>query len=102
MKLEEFARRTGHRFADSALLRRALTHRSHGAAHNERLEFLGDSVLNCAVALELYRRFPQMTEGELSRLRAHLVNQETLSAVARRLDLGNHLLLGEGEVRSGG
>jgi ribonuclease-3 len=102
MGLEEFARQVGHRFHDPALLRRALTHRSHGAVHNERLEFLGDSVLNCAVALELYRRFPHLPEGELSRLRAHLVNQDTLSAVARDFGVGGLLLLGEGELRSGG
>jgi ribonuclease-3 len=102
MVLEEFAQQVGHRFHDPALLRRALTHRSHGSAHNERLEFLGDSVLNCAIALELYRRFPQLPEGELSRLRAHLVNQDTLSTVARRFGVGAILLLGEGELRSGG
>lgn len=79
-----------------------MTHRSHSSAHNERLEFLGDSVLNCAIALELYRRFPQLPEGELSRLRAHLVNQDTLSTVARRFGVGAILLLGEGELRSGG
>jgi ribonuclease-3 len=102
MGLEEFAQQVGHRFHDPALLRRALTHRSHCSAHNERLEFLGDSVLNCAIALELYRRFPQLPEGELSRLRAHLVNQDTLSTVARRFGVGAILLLGEGELRSGG
>jgi len=102
MDLEAFAQQVGHRFHDPALLRRALTHRSHGSAHNERLEFLGDSVLNCAIALELYRRFPQLPEGELSRLRAHLVNQDTLSTVARRFGVGAILLLGEGELRSGG
>ncbi|MBI3917965.1 MAG: ribonuclease III [Betaproteobacteria bacterium] len=102
MDLEAFARQVGHRFHDPALLRRALTHRSHSSAHNERLEFLGDSVLNCAIALELYRRFPQLPEGELSRLRAHLVNQDTLSTVARRFGVGAILLLGEGELRSGG
>lgn len=102
MDLEAFAQQVGHRFHDPALLRRALTHRSHGLAHNERLEFLGDSVLNCAIALELYRRFPQLPEGELSRLRAHLVNQDTLSTVARRFGVGAILLLGEGELRSGG
>lgn len=102
MDLEEFARQLGHRFNDPDLLQRAFTHRSYGTAHNERLEFLGDSVLNCAVALELYRRFPQLPEGELSRLRAYLVSQETLAVAARRLGLGAHLLLGEGELRSGG
>jgi ribonuclease-3 len=102
MGIEALADRIGHRFRDVELLSCALTHRSHGAAHNERLEFLGDSVLNCAIALELYRRFPQLTEGELSRLRAHLVNQTTLAAAARQLGLGDFLLLGEGELRSGG
>jgi ribonuclease-3 len=83
-------------------LRRALTHRSFASAHNERLEFLGDSVVNCAVALELYRKFPRLAEGELSRLRASLVNQQSLAALAQRLELGSELQLGEGELRSGG
>jgi len=99
MGIEALADRIGHQFRDVDLLSCALT---HGAIHNERLEFLGDSVLNCAVALELYRRFPRLTEGELSRLRAHLVNQATLAAAARTLGLGEFLLLGEGELRSGG
>lgn len=102
MDLEGFARRIGHRFDDPELLRRALTHRSFGAAHNERLEFLGDSVVNCAVALELYRKFPQLAEGELSRLRANLVNQQSLASIAQRLEFGDHLRLGEGELKSGG
>jgi ribonuclease-3 len=92
----------GHRFDNPDLLRRALTHRSHGAEHNERLEFLGDSLLNCVVALELYRKFPDLSEGELSRLRASLVSQPALAAVARRCGLGGRLRLGEGEVKSGG
>ena len=92
----------GHRFSDPELLRRALTHRSHGPAHNERLEYLGDSVLNCAVALELYHKFPDLPEGELSRLRAHLVNQQSLAAVAQQFALGARLRLGEGELKSGG
>ena len=98
----EFELRIGHRFAKPELLRRALTHRSHSAAHNERLEFLGDSVVNCAVALELYHKFPQLTEGELSRLRANLVNQQSLASVAQQFDFGAQLLLGEGEAKSGG
>lgn len=102
MDSAEFGLRIGHRFAKPELLRRALTHRSHSAAHNERLEFLGDSVVNCAVALELYHKFPQLTEGELSRLRANLVNQQSLASVAQRFDFGAQLLLGEGESRSGG
>lgn len=102
MDLEDFGSRIGHRFSDPELLRRALTHRSYGAAHNERLEFLGDSVVNCAVALELYQKFPQLTEGELSRLRANLVNQPSLAAIAQQFAFGERLHLGEGELRSGG
>ena len=93
---------TGYLFRDATLLERALTHRSFGATHNERLEFLGDGVLNCAVAAELYRRFPELPEGELSRLRAHLVNQHMLAEIAGGLDLGHRLRLGEGEQKSGG
>lgn len=102
MDLEGFCRSIGHRFNDSDLLRRALTHRSHSAAHNERLEYLGDSVVNCVIALELYQKFPQLTEGELSRLRASLVNQRSLSVVGRQFGLGEQILLGEGEIKSGG
>jgi len=102
MDLEGFGLRIGHRFTDLELLRRALTHRSHGAIHNERLEFLGDGVLNCVVALELYGKFPQLCEGELSRLRACLVNQQSLAAIAQQFAFGNVLQLGEGELKSGG
>jgi len=98
----EFELRIGYRFTNPDLLRRALTHRSHSAAHNERLEFLGDSVVNCAVALELYHKFPRLSEGELSRLRANLVNQQALAAAAVRFEFGGQLLLGEGEAKSGG
>jgi ribonuclease-3 len=84
------------------LLQRALTHRSFGATHNERLEFLGDSIVNCAIALELFEKFPELSEGELSRLRANLVNQQSLHRIALELRVGEHLLLGEGEVKSGG
>jgi ribonuclease III len=100
--LESFSVTIGYRFKDSALLRRALTHRSHSAANNERLEFLGDSVLNCVVALELYDKFPTLSEGELSRLRSNLVSQPSLFAVAQQHGIGDLLLLGEGELRSGG
>ncbi len=93
---------TGYVFRDLSLRDRALTHRSFGATHNERLEFLGDGVLNCAVAAELYRRFPELPEGELSRLRAHFVNQQMLAEIAAGLDLGRRLRLGEGEQKSGG
>lgn len=92
----------GHQFRDPALLRRALTHRSYGADHNERLEYLGDSIVNCVIALELYERFPGLSEGELSRLRANLVNQQSLLGIAQQLGIGEFLLLGEGELKSGG
>ncbi|HXS52367.1 MAG TPA: ribonuclease III [Usitatibacter sp.] len=100
--LAELERRLGHRFATPGLARQALTHRSYGASHNERLEFLGDSVLNCTVASLLYERFPALPEGDLSRLRAALVNQSSLSEIARDLGLGDRLRLGEGELKSGG
>jgi ribonuclease-3 len=102
MDLAGFAVSIGHTFRDESLLRRALTHRSYAADHNERLEFLGDSVLNCVIALELYHRFPQLSEGDLSRLRAGLVSQPALARVAGQIRLGSQLLLGEGELRSGG
>jgi ribonuclease-3 len=100
--LAELERQLGHTFANPDLARQALTHRSFNAAHNERLEFLGDSLLNCAVATLLYERFPQLPEGDLSRLRATLVNQSSLSDVATKLGLGDRLRLGEGELKSGG
>ena len=102
MDLDGFRLRIGYHFNDPDLLRRALTHRSHGSANNERLEFLGDSVVNCAVALELYHKFPGLSEGELSRLRASLVNQQSLCVIAQEHGLGDQLLLGEGELKSGG
>ncbi len=100
--LEALQERLGYRFVSAALLRQALTHRSHGASHNERLEFLGDSVLNCAVASLLYEKFGKLDEGDLSRVRANLVKQQTLFEVAQRLELPTCLLLGEGEQKSGG
>lgn len=100
--LAELERRLGHSFRDPELALQALTHRSHGTPHNERLEFLGDSLLNCAVATLLYARFPGLPEGDLSRLRAALVNQSSLSALAAGLGLGERLRLGEGELKSGG
>lgn len=92
----------GHTWSDRSLLMQALTHRSHSAHNNERLEFLGDGVLNCVVGLLLYQHFPELPEGRLSRLRANLVNQDSLHGVALGLGLGRHLRLGEGELRSGG
>jgi ribonuclease-3 len=100
--LQSLQDRLCYRFVSEGLLRQALTHRSHGATHNERLEFLGDSVLNCAVASLLYERFDSLDEGDLSRVRANLVKQQTLFEIAQRLDLSACLLLGEGEQRSGG
>jgi ribonuclease-3 len=102
MGLDPLLSRLGYQFKDMGLLRQAVTHRSFGSPNNERLEFLGDGVLNCAIASILYRHFPQLPEGNLSRLRANLVNQESLSLLAGRLDLGSHLRLGEGELKSGG
>jgi ribonuclease-3 len=94
--------RLQHRFTDPRLLARALTHRSFSADHNERLEFLGDSVLNLAVAALLYRQLANQPEGDLSRVRANLVRQETLHQLAVDLGLPGMLKLGEGESRSGG
>lgn len=94
--------RLQHRFSDPQLLARALTHRSFSADHNERLEFLGDSVLNLAVAALVYERLRSLPEGELSRVRANLVKQDTLHKLAVELGLPDMLRLGEGESRSGG
>jgi ribonuclease-3 len=96
------AARLGAGFSEPGLLELALTHRSHGAANNERLEFLGDAVLSFAVAELLFRRYPAASEGELSRYRASLVSGESLAAIAAGLGLGEHLRLGEGELKSGG
>ena len=89
-------------FNDPRLLQRALTHRSYSPEHNERLEFLGDSILGCVISGHLYGSYPHLSEGELSRLRANLVREETLVVLARQLGLGNHLRLGEGERKSAG
>jgi ribonuclease-3 len=91
-----------HAFANADLLRQALTHRSYGTPNNERLEFIGDAVLGFVVALTLYERFPDTPEGQLTRARAHLVREDTLAQVARRIDLGSAIRLGEGEMKSGG
>jgi ribonuclease III len=94
--------RLGYAFRNPDLLRAALTHRSYGASHNERLEFVGDAVLNCVVGAVLYHRFASVAEGDLSRARAGLVNQETLARVARSIALGEEIRLGEGEHKTGG
>jgi ribonuclease-3 len=96
------AERLGVDLSDPALLARALTHRSHGSVNNERLEYLGDAVLSFLVAEMLFLRFPDASEGELSRFRASLVSGEALAATAASLGLGEQLLLGEGEMKSGG
>ena len=98
----ELEARLGHKFSAPKLLAQALTHRSHSTPHNERLEFLGDSVLNCAVAHLLHERYTKLDEGDLSRLRSNLVKQQTLYEVAQRIELARHLRLGEGELKSGG
>lgn len=102
MSRDALCRQIGHVFAQPQLLQRALTHRSHSAAHNERLEFLGDSVLNCVIASYLYETYPDMDEGDLSRLRSNLVNQQALCNLAQQLNLGELLQLGEGERKSAG
>ena len=94
--------RLGYTFRDLGLLAQALTHRSHSSLHNERLEFLGDSILNCVVASILYERYRGLDEGDLSRLRANLVKQQALFEIAQKLDLSQFLRLGEGELKSGG
>jgi len=105
---EEFQQRLGHVFADEGLLRQALTHASFGhekrqrLPDNQRLEFLGDAVLQLAATAELYRRFPELTEGRLTVLRARLVNRHHLQALAEQLGLGDHLILGRGEENSQG
>ena len=94
--------RIGHRFDAPQLLAQALTHRSAGAPHNERLEFLGDALVNLVVAEALYQRWPRADEGALTRARAELVRESALAGIARTLELGNALRLGPGEMISGG
>jgi len=102
MPLSPLESRLRYEFRNAELLRQALTHRSHSASHNERLEFLGDSVLNCAVAALLFQRFGKLDEGDLSRVRANLVKQQSLYEIAQALNIAESLRLGEGELRSGG
>jgi len=101
-KAKKLTRTLNHTFSDLKLLRAAITHRSTGETNNERLEFLGDSVLNCVIAAALYQRFPKANEGELTRLRAKMVREETVAEVARDLGIGDYLSLGIGEQKSGG
>ena len=100
--LDGLSRALGYRFGDPQLLQAAVTHRSAGSNNNERLEFLGDAVLGYIVAEWLFEQFPKATEGQLSRLRASLVKRATLAEIARQLNLGDYLLLGSGELKSGG
>ncbi len=100
--LERLYRALGHRFSAPDLVTCALTHRSAGNCNNERLEFLGDAVLGFVIAEALYRSFPEANEGQLSRLRASLVKRDSLADVARGLGLGDYLVLGSGELKSGG
>jgi ribonuclease-3 len=102
MALSTLTAALGHSFADRALLQTALTHRSFGVPNNERLEFIGDGVLNCVIAIALFRRYPDLAEGDLSRMRANLVRQDALHRLAVSLTLGDFLRLGEGELKSGG
>jgi ribonuclease III len=101
-RIDELQRRLGHTFREAALLERALTHRSFGADHNERLEFLGDAVLSLAVSSLLFERFAGSDEGDLTRVRAHLVREESLHRVALQVDLPEVVRLSEGEARGGG
>jgi ribonuclease-3 len=101
-QLQRLEQRLNYRFGNSELLRQAMTHRSHGNENNERLEFLGDSILGFVVSDLLYRHYTEVSEGDLSRLRARLVRGESLAQIARDLEFGEALLLGPGEMKSGG
>ena len=94
-------KRLGHRFHSAAIVEQALTHRSFGSPHNERLEFLGDGVLGCVIAEELFARFPGLPEGKLTRLRASLVREESLAEIARGIDLARFLRLGDAALGQG-
>ena len=100
--IQQLEKKINYTFADLSLLEQALTHRSFKAKNNERLEFLGDSILNFIVAEILFHKFPALSEGDLSRLRSDLVKSKTLSDIAIKLDLGNYVRLGEGELKSAG
>ena len=101
MRRDALERALGHRFANPRLLEQALTHRSHSTPHNERLEFLGDSILNFVVAADLFARFASLEEGRLTRMRASLVREESLHRAALEIGLGEHLRLGKGALKSG-
>ena len=99
--LDRLERKIGYQFSDLKHLKLALTHRSASTQHNERLEFLGDSILNYVIADALYHQFPRCNEGELSRMRATLVREPTLAMIARNFELGDYMSLGSGEVFNG-
>ena len=100
--MDKLQQKINYQFKDIALLKLALTHRSMGKNNNERLEFLGDSILGVVISRELYKRFDHVDEGKLSRLRSHLVRGQTLAQLARELELSDILILGPGELKSGG
>lgn len=99
---ERLEKALGYSFVDKQRLKQALTHRSFSSTHNERIEFIGDGILNALIARALFLRFPKLSEGELSRTRASLVCQDGLALIAAELNLGEYLWLGEGELKSGG
>jgi len=100
--MEKLQKNINYHFSDATLLKQALTHRSVNKNNNERLEFLGDSILGCVISHELYHRFPLVDEGQLSRLRSSLVRGQTLAKLAKTLNLSETLVLGQGELKSGG
>lgn len=102
LSLTSLEQKLDYQFHQQEFLSQALTHRSFGPTNNERLEFLGDAILNFVIADALYQQFPTAQEGQLSRLRAHLVRGQTLAEIAREKSLGDYLVLGTGELRSGG
>lgn len=101
-QIERFCRHLGYQFSDQQLIVKALTHRSASNVHNERLEFLGDAVLGMVIAKALFTKFPSVDEGQLSRMRSSLVKGKTLAVIAKEIDLGDYITLGEGELKSGG
>jgi ribonuclease-3 len=101
-QIDRFCRRLGYEFSDQKIIRKALTHRSASNHHNERLEFLGDAVLGMVIAKALFEKFPKVDEGQLSRMRSSLVKGKTLAVIAKEIDLGDYIYLGEGELKSGG
>ena len=102
MQLERLQKKLGYQFETLDYLTQALTHRSAASKNNERLEFLGDSILNFTIGKALFDKFPKANEGELSRMRATLVREQTLALIARQFDLGDYMKLGAGELKSGG